>query len=344
MGRFFKSTLKLLAVLLALIAVALTISYYYNKSAVSDWITKPVKPGKLVNLDTHKLYATIKGNGDKTAVVLTGHSSFSWEWWRVQDKLSEHVKVVTYDRAGYGWSQQSPEGYSNRQVIDELYLLLQKIEAKPPYILIGHSAGCIYTKMFAKAFPDDVYGAVFVDPLVITDEMLASPEMQEAIEKDNYRGFFMRKMLATLGLVRIYGKNVLGIYDMPEDMMELTISALSNPEQYDVMKEHFFSLYQIDDRHFTKLNKSFPDIPVRLVQLDSEFMIAESVKDGELSPDGVERARKYWADYKNKQIKHYKEIASKGKVVIAKGSRYNLQYTNPEVIIDTVKDLLDESR
>ncbi|WP_449399573.1 alpha/beta fold hydrolase [Chryseobacterium wanjuense] len=48
---------------------------------------------------------------------------------------------------------------------------------KPPYLLVGHSVGGAYIRLFSSKFPQDVYGLVFIDP---TDFMLTSKENIEA--------------------------------------------------------------------------------------------------------------------------------------------------------------------
>jgi len=98
--------LKIVFIFFALIAISLSISYYSNKSKVNQWLANPQAPGQLVDLGKHKLYATLKGEGEPTVVIITGGNSFSWSWWTIQDDLAKSAKVLTYDRSGYGWSEK----------------------------------------------------------------------------------------------------------------------------------------------------------------------------------------------------------------------------------------------
>lgn len=45
--------------------------------------------------------------------MFSGGNAFSWGWWPKQDELSKTTRVVTYDRAGYGWREKSPQPYSS---------------------------------------------------------------------------------------------------------------------------------------------------------------------------------------------------------------------------------------
>lgn len=49
------------------------------------------------------------------------------------------------------------------QVIEELRALLAKTSMKPPYVLVGHSSGGLYSLYYAKTYPQEVAGLVLVD-------------------------------------------------------------------------------------------------------------------------------------------------------------------------------------
>jgi pimeloyl-ACP methyl ester carboxylesterase len=47
--------------------------------------------------------------------------------------------------------------------MDDLNLLLRKAKIEPPYVLVGASLGCIYSRAYQRRFPERVAGLVFVD-------------------------------------------------------------------------------------------------------------------------------------------------------------------------------------
>jgi pimeloyl-ACP methyl ester carboxylesterase len=73
------------------------------------------------------------------------------------------TQVMTYDRAGYAWSDRGPSQDSIEQTIDDLHLLLRKAGVRPPYVMVGASLGCAYVCAFQRRFPEEVAGLVFVD-------------------------------------------------------------------------------------------------------------------------------------------------------------------------------------
>jgi pimeloyl-ACP methyl ester carboxylesterase len=50
-------------------------------------------------------------------------------------------------------------------VVEELRQVLRQKGLKPPYVLVGHSLGGLYTQLFARAYPDEVSGLVLVDAM-----------------------------------------------------------------------------------------------------------------------------------------------------------------------------------
>ncbi len=90
-------------------------------------------------------------------------------WDTVIDKLSEIAPVIAYDRAGVGKSDKVYDMPTVKRVAETLKTLLINLKIAPPYILIGHSMGGVYTRGFAGLYPDEVTGLVFVDPADFTE-------------------------------------------------------------------------------------------------------------------------------------------------------------------------------
>jgi pimeloyl-ACP methyl ester carboxylesterase len=120
-------------------------------------------PGKLINVGTHRLHINCTGEGSPSVIIDSGIGGFSLEWFKVQNKLSNDVKVCSYDRAGYGWSDPGPTPRTTARISRELRVLLSEAEIPAPYVLVGHSFGGYNIRYFASDYPDLVAGMVFVD-------------------------------------------------------------------------------------------------------------------------------------------------------------------------------------
>jgi pimeloyl-ACP methyl ester carboxylesterase len=82
----------------------------------------------------------------------------------VQPEVSKFARTLSYDRAGNGLSGRGPVPRDGRQIVTELHHALASAQVTPPYILVGHSLGGPYIRVFAGMYPDEVAAMVLVDP------------------------------------------------------------------------------------------------------------------------------------------------------------------------------------
>jgi pimeloyl-ACP methyl ester carboxylesterase len=73
------------------------------------------------------------------------------------------VRYCAYSRAGNGTSAPSPYPRDSKTIVRELHTLLTRGRIAGPYILVGHSMGGIYVRLYAYTYPQDVVGMVLVD-------------------------------------------------------------------------------------------------------------------------------------------------------------------------------------
>jgi len=132
--------------------------------SASAWCAAaPTAPGRLVELDGHRLHVNCSGKGRPTVVVENGLGDFSFDWVLVQTRVARFTRICTYDRAGYAWSDPGPKPRTFAQINLELRDALAKLGKKGPYVLVGHSYGGPVIRNFAIAYPHDVAGMVQVD-------------------------------------------------------------------------------------------------------------------------------------------------------------------------------------
>lgn len=122
-------------------------------------------PGELVDVGDHRLHLIVAGEptGAPTVVLEAGMASMSVNWAWVQHDLAAQGRVVSYDRAGLGWSDT---GYGSRDAVtsaEELHTALRQAGIGPPYVLAGHSYGGLVVRMFTDRYADEVVGMVLVD-------------------------------------------------------------------------------------------------------------------------------------------------------------------------------------
>jgi pimeloyl-ACP methyl ester carboxylesterase len=123
-------------------------------------------PGRLIDLGTHHLHLLETGQGSPTIVLEAGLMSSMLSWSEIQRALAESYRVVSYDRAGLGWSDLGPMPRTAERMVEELHTLLQRAQIPPPYVLVGHSFGGLTMPLFAARYPQETAGVVLVDPVV----------------------------------------------------------------------------------------------------------------------------------------------------------------------------------
>jgi pimeloyl-ACP methyl ester carboxylesterase len=99
-----------------------------------------------------------------TVVLSAGGGDFAVDWSLVQRPLSDSIRVCSYDRSGYGWSDPGPEPRTFRQETFDLHAALERGEEHPPYVLVGHSLGAFVVRTFAATYRPEVAGMVLLGP------------------------------------------------------------------------------------------------------------------------------------------------------------------------------------
>lgn len=96
----------------------------------------------------------------------SGFSADSLAWTRVQALEAPRRRSCAYDRAGSGFSDPGPLPRDGAAIARDLDRGIRAAGLRGPFILVGHSAGGLYARLFANLRPKDVVGMVLVDPSV----------------------------------------------------------------------------------------------------------------------------------------------------------------------------------
>ncbi len=110
------------------------------------------------------LYACKLSKGKPSIIFESGHFETHEAWELIQPEISNISSTLSYDRAGLGLSDKSPDKRTSLNKAHELHTLLKKAKVKGPYIIVTHSMGSWVARMFAKQFGDELAGLIFIDP------------------------------------------------------------------------------------------------------------------------------------------------------------------------------------
>jgi pimeloyl-ACP methyl ester carboxylesterase len=125
-------------------------------------------PGRLIDVGGHRLHLLDSGSANAnspTILLEAGLMSTVLSWTGLQRELAQRYRVVSYDRAGLGWSDLGPMPRTADRIASELQTLLERAAIPGPYLLVGHSFGGLTMPLFAARFPEKIAGMVLVDPV-----------------------------------------------------------------------------------------------------------------------------------------------------------------------------------
>lgn len=122
-------------------------------------------PQRLVRIGRRRrLNVLLTGDGPVTVILAAGGGGSTIHWGYAQAALSDEFRVLSYDRAGMGFSDPGPMPRTTGRSVDDLRAALAALDLRPPYVVAGHSMGSFDARLFAFRYPDEVIGMVLVDP------------------------------------------------------------------------------------------------------------------------------------------------------------------------------------
>lgn len=110
-----------------------------------------------------KLEYNISGRGKPNIILINGGSGPIEGWMKILQEISDTSSVFSYNRFGVAGSDKPKEAQDGITIVETLREALSKLEFKPPYLLVGHSLGGLYANLFARLYPNEVTGVVFLE-------------------------------------------------------------------------------------------------------------------------------------------------------------------------------------
>ncbi len=331
---FFSKIFKFLGIIITLIILA---GLFFR--AFGPDSHKPM--GKLVNIDGIDLHIHSTGKkNDKPTVIVEGGASSSTEYFHwLSEGLKDSLRVVRYDRAGNGYSELSGSIRSAETIAKELHQLLYKSGESPPYILVGHSIGGPYIRVFAQLYPDEVEALVFIDS--------THPEQVERLNAASKSSFRFKTTLFLLGTSALFADlGVLGLFEsftdpllagegLPNEINERTKDFLLNGKRTRAYKNEIESYHAVLKRASDA--NEFNALPIRV--FTAIEINKEAYKENGIDPDL----------FLNRAISSQKEftkLSSNGKQFLIDGNHQTIftKKKNADIINDEIIKLLEKSQ
>lgn len=229
---------------------------------------------------------------ESPSILLFNGAGVSLEGWRgLYPDIEQLGKVFAWNRFGMQGSDEPAARQSGTVVLGSLRELLGYAGVEPPYVLVAHSLGGLYANLYARLYPSEVAGVLFIEA--------THPEDRELLQKQQDH------------LVHALEK----VTGMPELLFRPNVEA---------------ELQCVEDtvREVASAGE-FPSVPVRAITGGL------TPKGSMLSPAAVAAKRA-----------HQQELARLsplGEQVIAQKSGHFPQLTEPEVVLEVLRELVAQS-
>ncbi|MEM1283064.1 MAG: alpha/beta hydrolase [Chlamydiota bacterium] len=330
--KWLKRTVYYLIIFTLLLAIAGT-AYQLIREHLDKKKYPP--PGELVDVGDYKLHYQLMGEGSPTVILDAGIGGSSIDWTLIQPEIAQFTSVFSYDRAGYGWSEEVKGGRTGWETVEDLNTLLQKQNIKPPYVLVGHSLGAAFMRLYASLYPEKVVGLVLVDPSHEKLEEESGKPPQELFMPDPE----VIEMISQMGVQRILlewtGKapddfplRTQKMWLAKQAATKQTIAALRESEQIDDLLKEL--------------------VPIESHIGDRPLVVISAGKRTDLTSIGLSED---WNQYAEQRFNKQKELhgdlvakARRGKLVLAEDSDHMVPWNQPQVVVDAVREIVEKVR
>ncbi|GAM85675.1 hypothetical protein ANO11243_036820 [Dothideomycetidae sp. 11243] len=303
--------------------------------------------GRLVNLGTHSLALYTYGpepssSSHPVVLFVSGVASDALNWQAVVRLLGPTMRSYTYDRSGYRNSESSPRPPTAENIALDLSLLIQKAQITNPLILVGHSwAGVLTHEYFALKGTDQVAGLVLVDanhetaPLVmnVNDPILWI--VADGVEPYSAWGVEVRHKLT---------QEEWKAFKEAEATEKYNLIATLEDDNYSA------SFETLRKKELQQKQPLLGDNPVFVIGGTRSRDWSGLYNAGVAKGNGTEEERSHvremirTVDAKSEGLmREFLNLSRKSKLVFASESGHFVQLTQPEVVVDGVNWILDNT-
>ena len=195
-------------VTMGLVLVGLLVSFPVSARAAQparaagDEVSAPQRgdfAGRVQIRGGRELYLECRGRGRPTVILVSGYGNGADVWSQLDPGVrrppvlagvARYSRVCAYDRPNSilqpdrpGRSDPVPQPRTATDAVAELHALLRAARLRGPYVLVGHSLGGLFARLYASTYPRQVAGLVLVDATYELLRDLFTPEQWAALAR-----------------------------------------------------------------------------------------------------------------------------------------------------------------
>ncbi|WP_339219245.1 alpha/beta hydrolase [Paenibacillus sp. FSL H8-0332] len=319
--------LKLLLFLLSAVLLLAGSGFLYEAIAASSALKSYPAPGQLVDAGGYNLHIRQLGTGAPTIILEAGSGETSLSWGDIPEQLAEHATVVTYDRAGYAWSEQADTERSGANIVRELHTALKNADFPGPYLMVGHSLGGMYARLFTQTYPDEVTGLVLIDARPENDDRETKP----ILAAENMAGNPSASLLSLLkrsGALRLFQDQLLAGLVAEQDRAQF-INVISTPAYFAAKEQEAALASSTED---VIRGQHFGSLPVKVIARG----LPQDYASFGISGEGGRRLEAIWQEGQRNMLK----LSSNSELIVAENSGHMVIHDQPELVVQTIRRML----
>ncbi|MEK4514816.1 alpha/beta hydrolase [Paenibacillus sp. FSL H8-0122] len=321
--------LKFLLILVSTVLFLIGSGFLYEALSSSSARKNYPAPGQLVDAGGYNLHIRQLGAGAPTIILEAGSGETSLSWRDIPEQLAEAATVVTYDRAGYAWSEQADTERSGANIVRELHTALKNAGLPGPYLMVGHSLGGMYARLFTQTYPKEVTGLVLIDARPENDDRETKP----ILEAENVAGNPSASLLSLLkrsGALRLFQDQLLAGLIAEQDRAQF-INVISTPAYFAAKEQEAALASSTED---AIRGQHFGALPVKVIARGQPQDYASFGISGE----GGRRLEAIWQEGQRNMLK----LSSNSELIVAEKSGHMVIHDQPELVIQTILSVLEE--
>ncbi|HOV64076.1 MAG TPA: alpha/beta hydrolase [Spirochaetia bacterium] len=313
-----------------------------NFASLSLWRRSFRTYGNRAQIGGTEIFYRLQGEGPVTAVVCTDLGSTSAEWSHIAESLASEVRVLTYDRPGYGFSGRPKSPRTPENIAAELKDLIDASCITGPLVLIGHGQGGLYAQKFIRMYPGDVLAAIFIDPFTAEEgvfkvEGKAREYQRSGLDKSSSLKTY--RVLSNLGIVRLFEPIIAKIPPLnhmrapsPETKRNI-LQAMNSPLLYRTAIEEYTLARK--PKHIEGLASpdGFPPIPITLLLHDPRVIIEEIVLYRGLAEPEARDVEDIW----RRIMERYLSFSPQSTLVTVQGGSHFCHLDSEETVLEAIR-------
>jgi pimeloyl-ACP methyl ester carboxylesterase len=303
----------------------------------------PKIPRRMVDIGGYRLHIDCTGKGSPVVILENGLGDNFSDWALVQPTVAKFARVCSYDRAYDGFSDAGPIPITMHQQVYELHKLLNAAQLRPPYILVGHSYGGILARLYKSIYPSKVTGLVFVDSTHedihlgtrIFREMakgapIPSPQSMETSPPSPFTPEEQKLVERRTKQIQQEAQQAADspFYRLPPESQRLDRWAHAHPKFSSTAKGVLETWLpeEFQQIHNERSGKKYPLGNMPLVVLG-----ARRANPGDFAPRQAE-------------LNDMASLSSNSRLVVDEESSHHIQWDNPALVIQSIRDVFDSAK